>query len=130
MLTGWTTRVEEGFPLPTARGSGIEEVTGGEALGGLAGVRSRGLSHALKTGGGGGGDTGLSTLTGLLRLVEFALDGLLLDPVIAVPMAVSDTAVDVALPITPGDLLCVLTCDVCCLLNLGGLEDWFFLFPI
>ena len=128
-LTGWTGRVEDGLPLPTARGSGIEEVTTGVTLGGLAGVTMRGLSQALKTGGG-GGDTGLSTVTGLLRFVEFALDGLLLDPVIVTPIPASDTAVDGTFPITPGDLLCVLACGVCCLLNLGGLDGWFFLFPI
>ena len=114
--------MEDGLPLPTARGSGIEEVTTGVTLGGLAGVTMRGLSHALKTGGG-GGDTGLSTLTGLLRLVEFALDGLLLDPVIGGAMPASETAADVTFPITPGDLLCELACGICCLLNLGGFDD-------
>lgn len=82
----------------------MEDVTTGVTPGGLAGVTMRGLSHALKTGGG-GGDTGLSTVTGLLRLVEFALDGLLFDPVIVGPMPASEIALDVTFPIIPGALL-------------------------
>lgn len=66
----------------------------------------RGLSHALNTGG--GGDTGLSTVTGLLRFVELALDGLLLDAVLGIPVTASDTAVFMAFPMTPGGLVCVL----------------------
>ena len=105
ILTDCTGR--EGLPLPTARGSGTEEVAGMIALGGFAGVTISGLSQALKTGGG-GGDTGLSTVTGLLRFVEFALDGLLFVVAFGRPVTASDTMALAAFPITPGDLLCVL----------------------
>lgn len=67
----------------------------------------RGLSQALKTGGG-AGDIGLSTVTGLFRFVELALEALLLDAVFVIPATASDSALLTDFPVTPAALFCTL----------------------
>lgn len=81
----------------------MEDVIIGVMFGGLVGVIMRGLFYVLNIGGG-GGDIGFLIVIGLLRLVEFVLDGLLLDFVIVGLMFVFEIVVDVIFLIILGIL--------------------------